>query len=68
MVGFNSVQNSGKWLDFSVKRNRKTLIFATREGLIMFFSILSVTIRFVSNNMESVYVFVSEVKAVFPNQ
>ena len=34
----------------------------------MFFSILSVTIRFVSNNTESVYVFVSEVKAVFPNQ
>ena len=31
MVEFNSVQNSGKWLDFSVKNNLKTILFATRE-------------------------------------
>ena len=24
MVGFNILQNSGKWLDFSVKINQKT--------------------------------------------
>ena len=41
MVGFNSVQNSGKWLDFSVKINQKTLLFATREFLIflVFFTV-----------------------------
>ena len=36
MVGFNSVQNSGKWLDFSVKNNLETLPFATREFPILF--------------------------------
>ena len=35
MAGFNLVQNSGKWLDFSVINNLKTLIFATRESLIL---------------------------------
>ena len=35
MVGFNSVQNIGKWLDFSVENNVKTLLFATREFLIL---------------------------------
>ena len=36
MVGFNSVQNNEKWLDFSVKNNQKTFLFATREFLILF--------------------------------
>ena len=31
MVGFNI----GKWLDYSVKNNLKTLLFATREYLIL---------------------------------
>ena len=35
MVGFNSVQNRGKWLDFSIKNSLKTLLFATREFLIL---------------------------------
>ena len=35
MVGFNSVQNSGKWLDYSVKNNLKKLLFATRVFLIL---------------------------------
>ena len=30
MVGFNTVENTGKWLDYSVKNNYKTLLFATR--------------------------------------
>ena len=36
MGGFNSVINNGKWLDFSDKNNKKTLIFGTREFLILF--------------------------------
>ena len=36
MVGFKSAQNRGKWLDFSVKNNEKSLLFATREFLILF--------------------------------
>ena len=42
MVGFNSVQNSGKWMNFSVKNNKKTLLFVTREFLILLKYILSV--------------------------
>ena len=38
MVRFNSVQNSEKWLDFSVENNQKTLLFATREFLILFYT------------------------------
>ena len=34
MVGFNSVQRRGKWLDFSIKNN----LFSTREFLILFFT------------------------------
>ena len=30
------MQNSGKWFDFPVKNNIKTLLFATREYLILF--------------------------------
>ena len=37
MDGFNSVQNKGKWLDFSAKNNQKTLLFAT-VGFPNFFS------------------------------
>ena len=36
MVGFNSVPNSGKWLDYLIKNNSRTLLFATREFLILF--------------------------------
>ena len=35
MVGFKSMQNIGKWLDYSVKNNLETLLFATREFLIL---------------------------------
>ena len=33
MVGFNQVKNCRKWLDFSVKNNLKTLLYATRAFL-----------------------------------
>ena len=36
MVGFNSVQNNGKWLNFSVSI-KTTLLFATRGFLILFY-------------------------------
>ena len=51
MVGFNSVHNSGKWLDFSVKNNQKTLLFATR-GFSTLFILQSIKIKTFKLNNE----------------